>query len=463
MNIKFFFALVLSIFLLILHSCNDDNTVTYTSPSKDAQIYSFSFTAEAPISADSVIRAQDSIRFIAVNKTKYAIDQVAGLIYNPDSFPYGTVLHKVLPKLGFNPTYGVSQVQIFTPDSINGYIWNTTDSVDFSRQPIEFVVTSIGGDNKKTYKLDLRTHKIDPDTIVWTRMTDIPAKGNSKTLLKNGEFFYYVAANGAVSLYKSNKTSLAWTNQSLSGLPSDVEIQSIILLNGAFYAIDSNGKSYRSADGKAWVTQNNGETLKSILGLLPLNANSDDARLLVVLMKDSKYYLGKSTDLSSVDIVTSISIDPIDNQLPAGFPLSGATSYSSFSSDRLTQMLVLSGGVDVNGKGLSSTWLVKNSEKGIEASAFANNPFVKGVGASLFRYNSGLYLLSENKFYTSALWGESWIKAPLKEALIPAISERTNQTVIVDELNYIWIFGGVSKNNTYPVDVWRGRLNKLNP
>lgn len=465
MNIKYVLILSLGFFLgLLFQSCdNEDNTVAYTSASKDAQIYSFSIKAIAPISADSVLRAQDSIRFIQVNKTNFAIDQVSGVIYNPDSLPFGTILKKLAVTTTFNSSYSISSVDVFTPDSLKGYKWNTTDSLDFSKQPVKFTVTAASGDFQKTYNIDIRIHKIDPDMVLWTKMLDLPISGNSKTLLKANLFYAYVVNGNSASLYTSDKNSFGWQKQTLTGMPSTIQTHSLTLLNGVFYGVDSNGVSYKSLDGKSWTIQNNGQNLVSILGLLPLSTLADDALLLVVLEKDSKFYLGKSKDLSAVDIVPYISANTINNQLPDGFPLKQAAAYSNFTTENSKRMLILVGGADTKGKELSTTWLVKNTSEGIEASPFTKNTFSFGVGTSSFYYNNLLYVLAKSTFYTSNVWGELWTPVPTKQALDSSMSDRTGQTLIVDENNYMWIFGGVSKTGTYPKDVWRGRLNKLNP
>ncbi len=50
-----------------------------------------------------------------------------------------------------------------------------------------------------------------------------------------------------------------------------------------------------------------------------------------------------------------------------------------------------------------------------------------------------------------------------KEVLDSRIPKASNQSVIVDSDNYIWIFGGIPDSGTTPiVQVWKGRLNKLN-
>ncbi len=463
MNIKYITYLLSGLLLFLLFpSCSDNDTTTnYNSSSKDAQIYSFGISAIAPISKDSVKRAQDSIRFIQVNKTKFAIDQVAGVIYNPDSLPFGTVLDTVKVAITFNPSSSPSQVLITTPDSINGYTWNLTDSVSFGKLPVKFTVTSQGG-TLKSYNIDIRTHKIDPDTMLWKQMTSYPSTfGESKTILKSSVFYTYGLNGSTPLLYTADKGSVNWAKQTLSGFPAAVKAESIFLRNDVFYALDKTGNSYSSVNGKDWTKLTNGKTVMSILGVLPA-ANRADDQLLVTYNNGGKYYFGKTKDLVTITEVSTISVSPTDNQVPSNFPLQKAASFTSVSTNKNKRMLILTGGVNTAGSELSYTWLIKDSDDGLEMSPFIKNTLFKGAGLSNFVYGDKLYALSNNQFYISALWGESWIVAPNKQKLDPKISARTGQTAIVDDSNYIWIFGGVSGGKGVS-DVWKGRLNSLIP
>ncbi|PXV62816.1 hypothetical protein CLV62_11732 [Dysgonomonas alginatilytica] len=466
MNIKYITFLFSCLLLFLLFpSCGDNDTTTdYTSSSKDAQIYSFSITAIAPISEDSVQRAQDSIRFIRVGKTKFAIDQVAGVIYNPDSLMYGTVLDSVKVAITFNGSYQPAKVLVTTPDSVNGYVWNLEDSISFAKLPVKLTVTSPSG-NLKTYNIDIRTHKIDPDTLLWKQMTSYPSTfGESKTLLlKDSAFYTYGISGSSALLYTSSKSStLSWTKQTLSGFSSNVKPESIFLMNGVFYALDQTGNSYSSAKGLDWKKLTTTKTLTSILGVLPA-ANRADDQLLVTYNNGGKYYFGKTKDLITITEVSSISVSPYDNQVPSNFPLQKAASYTSITTNKNKRMLILTAGISSGGVELPYTWLIKDSDDGLEMSPFIKNTLFKGAGLSNFVYGDNLYALSNNQFYISVLWGELWTIAPNKQKFDPAIAARTGQTAIVDANNFIWIFGGVSEGNKGLSDVWRGRLNSLIP
>lgn len=464
MNIKYivylFFGILLPYWFI---SCDSgSSSYTYESESKDAQIYSFSFTG----SPDTTAQKGDDKLFEIVNKTKFAINQVSDIIYNPDSMPYGTVLrNKVLPSLSFNPTYGAGAVEITIPDSLSGFYWNKTDSVDFSKQPISFKVTSADGSNTKIYTIDIRIHRIDPDTITWQKMTSYPAAiGDSKTLLTDkNQFYTYSVRNNSISLYTTNKSAIDWESKPLSGLiTADVLPESILLMNSVFYAIDSNGSTYKSNDGESWAKIENGKKLTSIIGIMPGVTRSDDA-LLVAIEDDGKYYFGKTKDMASVETVTNLNGSSTNYEIPLNFPHRQSSALPSYSSDKNFRMLLLSGGIDKSGSDVSYTWIVRNVSEGLEVSPFTKNSLYKGAGLSNFFYDDKVYVLADNQFYISETWGDLWYAAPNKQMPDPDMQIRSGQSLIVDAENNIWIFGGISENGTYLNDVWKGRLNKLIP
>lgn len=462
-NISFFIFSVATSFLF--SSCNDNNTTnSYESSSKDAQIYSFTMTAAVPEVKDSLHQVHlDSLFKNYVNKAKFAIDQVSGTIYNPDSMPYGVFLEKAYLSMTFN-SMGISELQIYTPDSIDGYSWNFTDSVDVSKQPIQFKVTAPDAISSKQYKLDIRIHKIDPDTILWNQMTSYPvAIGQSKTLLyADSQFYTYTIVNGTLKLYTSSNSNLSWKSETVSGLSTVLNVESIFVLNNTFYGVDGQGKSYKSTDGKLWAEVSNTSKVESIIGVLP-GVNRTDDQLLLIINQGTTKVFAKTKNMSDVEIVTDLSFSPSENSVPSEFPVKGFSSYTIYSSDANEKMLTLAGGVDKNGKDITYSWLVNSTEKGLEISPDRGGVLPSSEGLSLFKYDNKMYVLSNDQFYISSIWGQTWVKAPNKQKLSPDMIKRKGQTVIVDSNNYIWIFGGVSAANSYMTDVWRGRLNSLIP
>ncbi len=80
-----------------------------------------------------------------------------------------------------------------------------------------------------------------------------------------------------------------------------------------------------------------------------------------------------------------------------------------------------------------------------------------GTGIVKRREGEEIY---ENVLYTSPDYGLRWFKTGENQVLPEEFVDRTKTTIITDDKNFIWIFGGVSGTQQIS-EVWRGRLNKL--
>lgn len=443
--------------ILVMYSCND-STTTYDADSvpTDAQISSFSIAASHKPIGDSISRAEDSIRFIQFNKTKFAIDQVTGRIFNPDSLPYGLKLDKVALTLTYSSAYGVASLKITTPDSINGYYWNSSDSVSFSKQPITFQSTALSGATK-TYNIDILIHKVDPELMSWKKMENLPlASAKQKTILIGNDIYLFTNASNKVSLHKRGITATGWNSVNTSGLPSNVDLESIVLLDKNLYARTDDGKSYTSTNnGETWSNIANNKYIAAIYGVLP-SKNGD--KLLIAIKENDNYYYALTNNLTESSIeTTNISGRPTgDSSISSDFPIS---NFSSVVSNQNNYLIVVAGKHGTSE--LNTTWLVEAGSNGIEISASSRNSLFKGSGVSAFMYNEQLYAFSKNKLYVSSSWGENWAEALSKQQISATATVRKSQNAFVDTKNNIWILGGVSTSGASLSDVWQGHLNSL--
>lgn len=454
MNLKYIISLCIS--LLILCSCSDSSDTTYDPElSKDAQIYTFSMQGVHKKEGDSISRAQDSLRFLVFNKTNFAINQIGGYIYNPDSLPYGIEFkNKVKLTLTTNPNAGSEKIEIETPDST--YTWNSSDSVDISK-PLTFIVHAWAG-NVKKYKLNLLIHQIDPDVFVWNNMGALPQSVEAQKVLLVGDNFYtYSVVSGGIKLFKTNKNSLSWTEETVSALPASVVLNSINYFNGQFVAVSENGDSYVSADGANWSLQPNGAKVSGIYGVIPGKNESED-ELLLLVDNGGEYVLATTRDMVSVEYPNVTGLGGKDL-----IPLKDFASVTNYDRNSRAKYLVLTGGISATGQDLNSTLLFeKGTDGSVSVMRSVKNNLFKGKGLSLFFYiNNYMYVIAENQFYRSNSWGERWEKVPSKQIIDEAVSLRTEQSVVVDNGD-IWLFGGKDIDaDRYLNDVWKGRLNSF--
>lgn len=442
-------------------SCNKDNTVTeYSGLTNDAQIYSFSLSAPFLKQGDSTSRAQDSLRILKVNTTKYSIDQLSRVVYNPDSLPYLTNLKNVKIVTSVNSTYGVSKIQVVNKDTV--YDWNSSDSIDFSKAPIDMIVHSWGGTQRR-YKIEIRTHKIDPDLMVWDKMSSLSAVGKSKSFFNNDTIVTYILTSNGVILNKSLKSNIIWKQSSISGLPKNMKIESFSLSNGVYNAVDDLGLSYVSKNGATWTKVNNGYTVKSVVGVMPAISTSSNNDLLVLVEVGGTLYFAKGSNLATISQVQTVD-GLLVNSVPSTFPVSSMSAYTNNISSNTDKMLVVAGGNLLNNSVATYRWLIKNTNQGIQITSFTQTPvFTTSPGLSIFAYNNAFYILNSKKLYTSENKGETWVAASAKQSLDANMSAQSEQSVLVDNNNYIWVIGGKTSQNVYSTEVWRGRLNSLIP
>ena len=106
----------------------------------------------------------------------------------------------------------------------------------------------------KEYTISVRVHQQDPDSMNWTKMTDNFANysGYQKSVTLNEDLLIYTSNTTA---YKSSGDIISkgrsWTPVSITGLPDNIKLSSIISFGGKLYA--TNGESaYVSSDGALW-------------------------------------------------------------------------------------------------------------------------------------------------------------------------------------------------------------------
>lgn len=454
---------------VVFTSCTNSDDQVHTSSSADAQIYSFKLSA-LPVTAI------DTINYKVLAKTKFSIDQRDNVIYNYDSLPYQTRIGTFHVAAAFASS-SPSRLQLRGYDGTTTE-WNGADSVVFAGGETEpevqimalkastehplptLIVTAANGRTQKEYRIEIRVHQVDPDLIVWKNMTETfnqPASitKEQKTLLANNRFYTFTFdINNKLNLYIAEKGSAYDPTPQVSDLPSNTLLESIIFFKGNFYAMDADNKGYSSQDGVLWNPQSS--NVHSILGILPADTEEDDVLLVLAKNDGGKCCLATTTDLLNLNL---------HSELGGDFPISGFSSTTSYNRiDQSRNILSMTGGVTIGGEETSRTWSVQIAgDKSVRYISNQSNyifPAKKGIVS--FMYDNYLFALTDNKLYKSISFGSLWKAAPEKESLSAAMPKVSGQSVLVDEDNYIWVFGGMTDSNSTTNEVWRGRLNRLN-
>ncbi|MDR1091671.1 MAG: DUF6242 domain-containing protein [Prevotella sp.] len=444
--------------VVTLASCNDNSTTTYVTEdaSANAQIYSLKLSASL-LYASSI----DSVNFPVLAKTRFSIDQFQSLIYNPDSLPYKTRLTKYLPVFTYeNP----SKIEVLYPnDSV--VAWNTSDSIDFSLYPRIKVTPANGNANDaRTYTIDIRIHKVDPDSLVWTNVTgsfELPNTIKQQKTLLAGSVFHMFSIDNDNKFYlhtiaKTATSPSSWTKVAVTGIPASVKLESITSFNGKFYAIDADGKAYASIDGTTWGIKNN--NVQSILGVLPGKEAAKDS-LLVVTKRLEEPVFAKTSDMQSLRIVENISYSKESNKVPDGFPVQGFASVTNYDRSNLNRNILA---VTAAHSSSNLTWSLREGDGKLEVESNQKNTlFDPSESIRTFLYDGYIYALTRNLLYKTSSFGVKWIAASAKEEFTLAMPVASKQSIIVDSDNYIWIFGGIDTSNSLVRQVWKGRINRL--
>ncbi|NLZ95096.1 MAG: hypothetical protein GX921_04635, partial [Bacteroidales bacterium] len=213
-----------------------------------------------------------------------------------------------------------------------------------------------------------------------------------------------------------------------------------------------DNNAYLSEDGIDWEEQVTDLPVISIFGKMP--SYSVDSVLVVVKDEDA-YKFAKTMDFSSMHLL---------NEIPTGYPIENFTTTTvKYMPIHTAKDLIITGGHDINGVPNNKVWKLQDIEGKIAPISKEVNFSV--TGSSLFNYDDKIYLLTpedgKNVLYTSISYGMFWEKANSKQSLPSEFLYRENQSVNIDNKNNIWIFGGVSANQSQLVEVWKGRINKL--
>lgn len=439
---------VIALNLMLFTSClgSSDNDIEY---SPDAQIYSFSMSSKA-----------DTANIL--NATSFTIDQVSGRIFNNEPLPYlfhvDSVVLNITGASSFIPFTSISLTM--QPDS--PYFWSQADSVAINRLK-RITTTAQDGESVKRYEFQLNIYQQDPFILSWERKGDYlsVAPSSQKTIAFNNQFITYYKQGGTVrAVSTSDNDGTNWEAfPDVTGLPPTVQLESLLAYLGAVYVLDENGDVYTSDEqGVAWSRVPMEQSVVAIYGILPSATNGNI--LIAIEEEDGSHLFATTDDFSTIQEM---------NRVPVAMPLSGFTATSIENPESFsTRYIVLTDRVKGDDTVNTAIWILQEKEG--EITSVSKSVDAQVAGSSLFYYDGRLYLMTvpdegdTNTLLLSNNFGLDWAEAGENQAFPsdPSIFiPRTNASVIADDSNNIWVFGGVSISQTQLVDSWRGRLNKF--
>ena len=435
--------LISSFFLYILSACNNRNSAT-TEPSDDPTLSSLTF------------QAQDS--FPGLAKAVFVIEDRldTGLIYNDDSLIYGTRVDSVVPRFIFNHTPASAILMTpFDTTPITGY-----DTANFSMNPSYLYVLSESEKVTKWYKILVTVHQSDPDLFVWNRLTEEiypPIAAEQKALWHKGAISLFVNDGIELRLYQS-ADGAQWSQQSISGLPADCHVKSIIKGDDRLYYA-SGKKVYFSDDGKSWSSD---------------ELETDDYEFvnMMLFFNDSVWAIVSKADTLQLAVSKNGNDFYVREDLPDNFPVSDFAAVD-FVSKTYRNHSMLVGGYNKSGDALNSRWAVEFSPgRGYRWTnlTIEQPSFSQLTGASVIWYNKRLYMfggatdsynIGEYDMLESLDEGMTWNVPDSSHNCLPdTYRSRIGQSVVLDDKGYIYIIGGRSRTEIF-TDVYRGKLNSI--
>ena len=438
-------SLVVALNILLFTSClgSSDDNFEY---SPDAQIYSFSMSSRG-----------DTLNLL--NTTAFTIDQVNGKIFNKDPMPYLFHVDSVVLNISSSSTLNpFSQVVLTLSDeSDNPFYWSASDSVAIN-QLLQITTTAPDGKTTKKYDFQLNIFQEDPYVLTWERRDDYLAipPTDQKTIMLNERFITYYTTGTTVGA-ASSTDGIDWDNvDELIGLPPTIKLKSLLPSTNAVYVLDESGEVYSSDEtGITWSRiplPYNVEAVEAIYGILP-SATSGD--ILMAVNHNDVLRFAVTNDFSEIQLM---------NNIPDDMPLFNFTSTSVENPDSYaTKYIVLTDGIKKDNTRNEAIWILQ--EKDEEITNISKVTSASVAGGSLFYYDKRLYLMiltgGKNSFLLSDNFGLDWIEAEDNQSFHSEFSPRTKVSVLADEDNNIWIFGGISLEQVQLIDTWRGRLNKF--
>ena len=449
MEYKYFlWTLAIITNILLLPSCLDSSEASELEYSADAQIYTFSISSKADTSN-------------ILNSTMFTIDQVNGRIFNKELLPYLFHVDSVTVSLSGSNTYSPFNNVTLSVSGSDDTVWSQSDSVGINNL-YRITTTAPDGETTKRYDFQLNVHDKDPYILSWEKVANsyiTPSISDQTTVLYNNRFITYFSANGTIgAVSSSSNDGASWTPANIIGLPPNVLLSSLSVTENDLYVIDENQRVYNSTDGFTWALKATDYPIIANYGILPSDNHGEN---LVIIDVNNNYQYAKTDDFSNFNFMELESNTSISE-----FPVRDFSSISINSSTSHTiKFIIVAGGYKADNTANNDIWIMQEKNGKISVLKSKNTIAESLTEATLFFYDNNIYLLTNssgnNSMYYSGNFGLEWNSVGENQSLPTEMDFRKKASVITDNNNNIWIFGGVSRTQTQLNDVWRGKLNKF--
>ena len=435
-----------------LTSCDTSSDTTDTTTNDCAVTAVTLGTLKRTVETKSASTGNDTTFTVNVSGSLYpmSIDQLNNRIYNADSLPTGTNADRTV----FSTFTASGTVAIRSLSDGKDTLFVQTDSTD-CRTPRTLRVYSADGTMQREYTLEVRVHKEEADSFVWSRLqadaASPTASYTASRLLCSGTTLclFGTKADGTSSLSRASVADGAFGDEATitSANGEAIDVRSIQLMGGTFWAM-AGERLVASATGTGvWNDVNTGVAIASLIG-----ATADS---LYAVTADSRI-------VASADGVNwSAQTAGTDGTLPASHMASAAGT--SHTDAGITTIVWL--GRDAQGN--TSVWKHDIDSHADHTFPWVNIPQteeLRGYGCpalsqpALVAYDGGVVLLGitdgaqASPLYASADLGRTWKSTTYRS---PSIAAPASIAATVDGTQHIWVVCGGTG------EVGRGRINRL--
>lgn len=424
-----------------------------------------------------------------------------GIIFNPDSLPYGSIADSVKVSISFSSPDSV-YFKLYTQDGVLGQYsdYSKDSALYFASYPdCRLTVVSRYGVSK-TYHVKVNVHKVDGDSIKWNHYTDeIWSDMNVEAMRADSlgdDLFWFAESEGKdyVRSGKMSENARQWSAASPVNVAGGelLDLSTLYSWHGELLAVNQ-GKTQllASSDGVNWSKASDALAFQSILGnqlkTQDVYQQWNNDTLSAVVKVDGVYHFAVSADARTWRL---------DCELPARFPVDGFSRPVSVparsTQGNLTSRLYIVGGVDAEGNLTSSTWSCDGFSEDLGCRNWAEFPQTEIPamrGATVLEYTldqdhpRSFWLLQPGlmadgtvpvnrlfgKLYTTIYYSEdsgvSWHRLSryyTSYADNSKLSPVAASSGFVNPSNYeIYFLGGQHNDGTFVTSVWGGALPKL--
>lgn len=391
-----------------------------------------------------------------VKNYAFTIDTVNNLIFNEDSLAFGTRVDELSPMITpiFSTCMIDGEIDLYSEDTVY---------VDFTKEHT-LTVTSAGDKNSRTYKIWVNVHQVNPDTIEWEFMGELPSddvKRDKCVATEDGGMYWILDREGKLTV-KYSSEGILWTEYTTEGITQGVEEIDIE------HAVAHNGEVCMMA-GMTLLTSN-----QEINWASEETTSEVEIEHLLFSLNGELYALGKGNKILRLNGTNWEEAA----QMPTGFPVTGE-AVSTSKSPSGTWRVMIACGIDEMGNYLNNVWSTENGSYWVNLT-IKDSQITPRTNAAIAQYASGLILIGgtdkdgnmvEDNFMYSKDSGMTWQEIKdvfsIDTTTTCLITRREKHSAVTAADGYLTIIGGTyyfPVNQDFPPreksrkanDMWKG-------